>query len=63
MVQRKIIQGNKNTKAMVKDFKCIFETKGGTEVEFVFVGRNAEQAKFYILREYPGAKKLVVKEI
>jgi len=48
---------------MVKDFKCIFETKRGTEVEFVFAGRNPEQAKFYILREYPGAKKIVVKEM
>ena len=48
---------------MVKDFKCIFETKRGTEVEFVFAGRTIEQAKFYILREYPGARKLNVKEI
>ena len=47
----------------MKDFKCIFETKRGTEVEFVFAGRTVEQAKFYILREYPNAKKIVVKEI
>ena len=48
---------------MIKDFKCVFETKKGTEVEFIFAGRNPEQAKFYIAREYVGAKKIVVKEI
>jgi hypothetical protein len=59
----RITQGNKNTKIMIKDFKCVFETKKGTEVEFIFAGRNPEQAKFYIAREYVGAKKIVVKEI
>ena len=47
----------------MKDFKCTFETKKGTEVEFTFNGRDYTHARFYILDRYPGAKKIHVKEI
>ena len=48
----------------MKDFKCTFETgKYSTEVEFVFEGETAAQAKFYIFQKYPKAKNVVVKEL
>jgi len=42
-------------------FNCIFEV-GRTEVEFDFEGLSVGAAKDYIIRQYPTAKKIKIKE-
>ena len=49
---------------MKKNFNCKFETgKRHMEVSFVFEGDTPDQAKFYIINNYPDAKNIVVKPV